>query len=104
GGEPLSQWIAAGRAPRVDRATEFPVLRCLDVQAPVTLDDLAVDGDDPGGLTNLRDGEGGQFAPPQAAVCGDIGHQFIALPQRPVTQGLAEPGEVVLGWNLGGGE
>jgi len=50
---------------------------------------LAVNGDHPSSLVDLGDGERGQFAPAQAAVGSDIGHELVALAVQRGAEGLA---------------
>ena len=102
GGEPFGQRVAGRGGARVDGPPAFAVLRCLDVQVPGDLDHLAVHRDHPGGRVDLGDGQGGQLTPPQPAVgCGG-GHQLIAVAVPPGGQGLAEPGYIGVGGDLGG--
>jgi hypothetical protein len=86
GGEAFGERVG-GRGPaRVDGPAELAVLRRLDVQVSADLDHLAVYRDHPGDLGDLADGERCQFAPAQAAVGGEVGHQLVPLTVPPGAQ------------------
>jgi hypothetical protein len=78
------------------------VLRRLGVQVPGDLHDLAVHGDDAGGRVELRDGQGGEVAPAQAAVGGGGGHQLVPAAAPAGTERVAERGDFAVGGDLGG--
>ena len=101
GGEPVRQRVPVRGADGVDGAAVLAALGCLDVQLPGDLDELAVHGDDPGRCGDLAGGQGEQLALPQPGVGRDIGHQLIQLTPPPGGQGLAEPGDVSGGRDLG---
>ena len=70
-------------------------------QRPADLDDLAVHVDDAGGRVDLVGGQGEQLALAQPAVGRGIGHQLMQVPAPSAGQGLAEPGDISGGGDLG---
>ena len=98
----LGQRVARRGGARVDGAAALAALGRLQVQFPADLDDLAVHGDDPGGRVDLAGGQGEQLALPQPAVGRGVGHQLMQVPAPPGGQGLAEPGDIGVGGDLGG--
>jgi hypothetical protein len=101
-GEPFGERVAARGVHRVDRPAVLTVLRRLSEEVPGDLDDLAVDGDNPGGPVDLGDGQGGQLPPAQAAVGGGVSHQLVPVAAVPGGQRPAEPGDVAAGGDLFG--
>ena len=69
---------------------------------PADLDHLAVHVDDAGGRVDLAGGQGEQLALPQPGVGRGVGHQLVQVPAPSGGQGLAEPGDVSGGGDLGG--
>ena len=69
---------------------------------PADLDDLAVHVDDAAAGGDLIGGQGEQLALAQPAVGRGIDHQLIQVPAPPRGQGLAEPGDISAGGDLGG--
>ena len=67
------------------------------------LDHLAVHVDDAGGRVDLAGGQGEQLALPQPAVGRGVGHQLMQVPAPSGGQGLAEPGDIGGGGDLGRG-
>jgi hypothetical protein len=91
GGELFGERVTGRGGPRVDGLAGLAVLGCLDEQVPGDFDHLVVHGDDPGVRADLRDCEGGQLAPAQAAVGSGVGHQLVAVAVPPRSQCPAEP-------------
>src|SRR6185437_14560162 len=77
GGEVVGEGVAVGGVAWADGLAVLAVLGRLDVEVAGDLDDLAVDGDDPGGGVDLGGGEGEEFALAQAGVGGGVGHQLV---------------------------
>jgi hypothetical protein len=68
--------------PQVDRPARLTALGRL-YRLPANLDYLAVRQANAAGLADLRDGEGGQFAPAEAVVGGGAGNQLVAVAVPP---------------------
>ena len=102
GGDLVGQRVACRGAGGVDGLAALAALGRPGEQLPADLDDLAVHVDDAGGRVDLADGQGEQLALPQPGVGGGVGHQLVQVPAPPGGQGLAEPGDVGGGGDLGG--
>ena len=96
------QRVALRGAGGVDGLAALAALGRAGEQLAADLDHLAVHVDDAGGRVDLAGGQGEQLALPQPAVGRGVGHQLVQVSAPSGGQGLAEPGDVGGGGDLGG--
>src|SRR5450755_455786 len=100
----LGQGVSVGGAGGVDGLAALGALGQPGEELAGDLEDLAVYVDDAAGGGDLPDGQGEFLAVAQPAVGGGVGHELVQVTAPPGGQGLAEPGDVSVGGDLGGAD